>query len=95
MAYGLCRGGRQDLPVGVQSADDLLGRRLGRDHRATSPRSRAVHKLKGKTIGYIYLDAPYGKEPIPLLEELAKENGFKLAKYPVPGADAGISRRSG
>jgi len=42
-------------------------------------------KLKGKKIGYIYLDAPYGKEPIPLLEALAKENGFELAKYPVPG----------
>jgi len=48
-------------------------------------KSGGMAKLKGKTIGYIYLDAPYGKEPIPLLEELAKENGFKLAKYPVPG----------
>ncbi len=44
-----------------------------------------MDKLKGKKIGYLYLDAPYGKEPIPLLELLAKENGFELAKYPVPG----------
>ena len=44
-----------------------------------------LDKLKGKTVGLIYLDAPYGKEPIPLLELLAKENGFTLAKYPVPG----------
>ncbi|MER2606148.1 MAG: ABC transporter substrate-binding protein [Siculibacillus sp.] len=44
-----------------------------------------LDKLKGKKIGFIYLDAPYGKEPIPLLETLAKENGFELLKYPVPG----------
>ncbi len=44
-----------------------------------------LDKLKGKKVGLIYLDAPYGKEPIPLLEMLAKENGFELAKYPVPG----------
>ncbi|MBT9293255.1 ABC transporter substrate-binding protein [Prosthecodimorpha staleyi] len=43
-----------------------------------------LDKLKGKTIGFIYLDAPYGKEPIPLLEGLAKDYGFKVAKYPVP-----------
>ncbi len=44
-----------------------------------------LDKLKGKKIGLIYLDAPFGKEPLPLLELLAKENGFELAKYPVPG----------
>ena len=41
-------------------------------------------KLKGKTIGLVYLDAPYGKEPIPLLEALAKDYGFTLKLYPVP-----------
>ena len=44
-----------------------------------------LDKLKGKKVGLIYLDAPFGKEPLPLLELLAKENGFELAKYPVPG----------
>lgn len=39
--------------------------------------------LKGKKIGFIYLDAGYGREPIPLLEELAPELGFELALYPV------------
>ena len=43
-------------------------------------------KLKGKTIGLVHLDAPYGKEPIPLLEALAKDYGFTLKLYPVPGA---------
>ncbi|HLN09478.1 MAG TPA: ABC transporter substrate-binding protein [Xanthobacteraceae bacterium] len=44
-------------------------------------------KLKGKKIGLVHLDAPYGKEPIPLLEHLAKDYGFELKLYPVPGAE--------
>ena len=43
-------------------------------------------KLKGKTIGLVHLDAPYGKEPIPLFEALAKDYGFALKLYPVPGS---------
>jgi len=43
-------------------------------------------KLKGKKFGLIHLDAPYGKEPIPLLEALAKDYGFELKLYPVPVA---------
>ena len=41
-------------------------------------------KLKGKTIGLVHLDAPYGKEPIPLLDALAKDYGFTVKLYPVP-----------
>jgi branched-chain amino acid transport system substrate-binding protein len=44
-------------------------------------------KLKGKKIGLIHLDAPYGKEPIPILEALAKEHGFQLILYPVAAQD--------
>lgn len=44
-------------------------------------------KLKGKTIGYIYFDGGYGLEPIPLLDQLAKDYGFKVKKYPVPPAE--------
>src|SRR5271169_3161783 len=43
-------------------------------------------KLKGKTIGLVHLDAPYGKEPIPLLQALAADYGFTLKLYPVPGS---------
>jgi len=39
--------------------------------------------LKGKKVGFIYLDVGYGKEPIPLLEQLAKDQGFEVAKFPV------------
>jgi branched-chain amino acid transport system substrate-binding protein len=47
-----------------------------------------LDKLKGKKIGLVYLDAPFGKEPIPLLEALAKDYGFELKLYPVPAASA-------
>jgi len=45
-----------------------------------------LDKLKGKTIGYIYFDGGYGLEPIPLLDQLAKDYGFEVKKYPVPPA---------
>ena len=45
--------------------------------------------LKGKKIALVYHDSPYGKEPIPVLEELAKREGFELIKLPVthPGVE--------
>ncbi len=46
-----------------------------------------LDKLKGKKIGLIHLDAPFGKEPIPLLEALAKEYGFELKLYPIAAQD--------
>jgi len=48
-----------------------------------------LDKLKGKKIALAFLDAPYGKEPIPLLEERAKMHGFELLKIPVtaPGLE--------
>jgi branched-chain amino acid transport system substrate-binding protein len=39
--------------------------------------------IKGKKIGFIYLDVGYGREPIPLLENLAEKMGFELIKLPV------------
>jgi branched-chain amino acid transport system substrate-binding protein len=42
-----------------------------------------LDKLSGKKIGYIYLDAGYGREPLPLLDQLAQKYGFTTAKYPV------------
>ena len=40
--------------------------------------------LRGKKIGFIYLDAGYGREPIPLFEQLAGTYGYEFIKYPVP-----------
>lgn len=45
--------------------------------------------LKGKKIALVYHDSPYGKEPIPLLERRAKQDGFQLLTFPVtaPGVE--------
>src|SRR5215211_129343 len=46
-------------------------------------------KLKGKKIASVYHDSPYGKEPIPVFNELAKQHGFTLELLPVthPGVE--------
>ena len=48
-----------------------------------------LDKLKGKKIALVYHDSPFGKEPMPLLEERAKMHGFELVKIPVtaPGVE--------
>ncbi len=43
--------------------------------------------IKGKKIGFIYLDVGYGKEPIPLLDSLSEKMGFEVAKFPVGGKE--------
>ena len=40
--------------------------------------------LKGKKIAYLYYDNPAGKEPLPVLEALAKEEGFEMRTFAVP-----------
>jgi len=42
-----------------------------------------MSNLKGKKIGFIFLESGYGREPIPLLEELSKEFGYKMFTIPV------------
>ncbi|WP_274425913.1 ABC transporter substrate-binding protein [Chelativorans sp. YIM 93263] len=39
--------------------------------------------LNGQKIAFLHLDHPYGKEPIPLLEQLAEKHGFTLLPIPV------------
>ena len=48
-----------------------------------------LDKLKGKKITLVYHDSPFGKEPIPLLQERARQLGFELSMIPVtaPGVD--------
>ncbi len=45
--------------------------------------SRNNGSLKGKKIGFTYLDVGYGREPIPLFKALAEEMGFELMLLPV------------
>jgi branched-chain amino acid transport system substrate-binding protein len=47
--------------------------------------------LKGKKIAYVYYDNPAGKEPMPILEALQKQEGFELRTFavPPPGVELG------
>jgi len=57
--------------------------------QAIAKKEGGFDKLKGKKITLVYHDSPFGKEPIPLLQERAKLNGFDLQLIPVtaPGAE--------
>ncbi|WP_136442945.1 ABC transporter substrate-binding protein [Pacificoceanicola onchidii] len=39
--------------------------------------------LSGKTIAFLHLDHPYGKEPIPVFEKMAGDKGFTFEPIPV------------
>lgn len=47
--------------------------------------------LKGKKIAYLFYDNPAGKEPMPVFEALAKEEGFDMRTFavPPPGVEMG------
>src|SRR5437763_1071877 len=51
--------------------------------------------LKGKKIAYIFYDNPAGKEPMPIVEELQKREGFELRTFavPPPGVEVGAQVR--
>jgi len=63
-------------------AADILIQHLG-------AKEGGLDKLRGKKIALVFHDSPYGKEPIPLLEERAKMHGFQLQLLPVthPGVE--------
>jgi branched-chain amino acid transport system substrate-binding protein len=41
-------------------------------------------KLKGKKIGVVYHDSPFGKELLPIIQERSKMHGFEILPLPVP-----------
>jgi branched-chain amino acid transport system substrate-binding protein len=47
--------------------------------------------LHGKKIAYVYYDNPAGHEPLPILEDLQKSEGFELRTFavPPPGVEMG------
>jgi branched-chain amino acid transport system substrate-binding protein len=54
-------------------------------------KDRLGGSLKGKKIAYLHYDNPAGKEPMPILEALAKEEGFEMRVFavPPPGVEMG------
>ncbi|MGQ0652333.1 MAG: ABC transporter substrate-binding protein [Betaproteobacteria bacterium] len=54
-------------------------------------KDRLGKNLRGKKIAYLYFDNPAGREPLPVLEALAKEEGFEMRTFavPPPGVEMG------
>ncbi|MGH6716162.1 MAG: ABC transporter substrate-binding protein, partial [Bradyrhizobium sp.] len=84
MAYGLSASADGKLFPWVFNPPDTYWDGASAFIRYAANKDGGFDKLKGKTIGLLYLDVPYGKEPIPLLQSLAKDYGFTLKLYPVP-----------
>ena len=57
--------------------------------QAIGKKEGGLDKLKGKKVALVYHDSPFGKEPIPLLQERARNHGFELQLLPVtpPGVE--------
>jgi branched-chain amino acid transport system substrate-binding protein len=57
--------------------------------QAIAKKEGGFDKLKGKKFALVYHDSPFGKEPIPLLQERAAMLGFSLQLLPVtaPGVE--------
>ena len=64
------------------TAADILVQHIGKT-------AGGMDKLKGKKIALVYHDSPFGKEPIPLLQERSRMHGFELQMIPVtaPGVE--------
>jgi branched-chain amino acid transport system substrate-binding protein len=84
MAYGLSASARGDVFPWVFNPPATYWDGLAMIIRYLGTESGGLDKLKGKKIGYIYFDGGFGKEPIPLFEQMAKDMGFELKLYPVP-----------
>ena len=57
--------------------------------QAVAKKEGGWEKLKGKKIALVYHDSPFGKEPIPLIQERSRIHGFELQLLPVtaPGVE--------
>jgi branched-chain amino acid transport system substrate-binding protein len=47
--------------------------------------------LQGKKIAFIFYDNPAGREPLPVLNQLAKQEGFQMKEYAVPPPGVDVS----
>jgi len=43
---------------------------------------RRQEDLRGKKIAFVYIDTPFGREPLVILQELASRRGFELLAFP-------------
>jgi branched-chain amino acid transport system substrate-binding protein len=87
MAYGLSASAVGDQFPWVFNPPATYWDGLSMIFRYIGGKEGGLEKLKGKTIGFIFFDGGYGREPIPLLQQFAKDYGFEVKLYPVPVAE--------
>ena len=88
MAYGLSASARGDTFPWVFNPPATYWDGMTQILKYIAQKSGGgVETLKGKKIGYIFLDASFGREPLPLLEQLSKDYGFEVKLYPVAATD--------
>ncbi len=87
MAYGLSASARGDVFPWVFNPPATYWDGFSQILKYIAAQEGGLDKLKGKKIGYVYLDAGFGKEPLPLIEQLAKDYGFEPKLYPVAASE--------
>lgn len=87
MAYGLSAAARGNVFPWIFNPPATYWDGYSQILNYIAQKEGGVDKLKGKKIGYIYLDAGFGREPLPLIEQLAKDFGFTPTFYPVAATD--------
>ena len=80
---------RQALPLRLPDRGQLLV--AGGRRRSPSPRSSSAAASRARRSPTCIYDNPAGKEPLPILEDLAKSEGFELRTFavPAPGVEMG------
>jgi branched-chain amino acid transport system substrate-binding protein len=87
MAYGLSAAAVGDKFPWIFNPPATYWDGLSMIFKYIGQKEGGLAKLKGKTIGFIFLESGYGREPIPLLEQFAKEYGFNVKLYSVAGKE--------
>lgn len=83
MAYGLSAAARGDMFPWIFNPPSTYWDGMSMIFRYIGGKEGGLDKLKGKTIGFIFLESGYGREPIPLLEQLGKDYGFDVKLYSI------------
>jgi len=87
MAYGLSASAIGEKFPWIFNPPATYWDGLSMIFRYIGAKEGGLDKLKGKTIGFIFLESGYGREPLPLLQQFAKDYGFTVKEYSVAGKE--------
>src|SRR5260370_1101250 len=75
----------------AQQKEVMVGGMCDRTGPVKLVKDKLGGRLKDKKIAYIFYDNPAGREPIPVIEDLQKIEGFELRTFavPPPGVEMG------